>query len=111
MAADPTAAIRSAAARMPDVLEGTSCNQSSFRVGKSAFLYLGPGAKGVGFKAMFKLSKSMPRARELAAREPDRFEVGSTGWVTVRFGADAPLAKSIWQHWLRESYALCSGKA
>lgn len=108
---DPTESIREKAASFPEVVEGTSCNQSSFKVGKSAFLYIGPGAKGVGFKAMFKLDQSMPQARELASEEPDRFEVGSTGWVTTRFTSENPLPKSIWEKWLKESHDLCSGSS
>lgn len=107
-AADPTEALRTRAAAFPETLVGESCNQSSFKVGKRAFLYIGPGAKGVGFKAMFKLEDSMEEARELAAAEPARFEVGSTGWVTTRFTQDAPLPPSLWERWLDESYGLAN---
>ena len=100
---DPTEPIREKAASFPEVAQGTSCNQSSFKAGKGAFLFIGPGAKGVGFKAMFKLDHSMSQARKLATKEPDRYEVGSTGWVTTRFTADEPLPKSIWEKWLHES--------
>jgi hypothetical protein len=55
---------------------------------------------------MFKLKRSMPQAKELATTDPDRFEVGSTGWVTTRFTAEKPLPKKIWENWLRESYEL-----
>jgi hypothetical protein len=103
---DPTDAIRAKAAAFPAVAPGTSCNQSAFKVGKRAFLYIGPGAKGRGFKAMFKLDQSMPQARELAITHPDRFEVGSTGWVTTRFTAEEPLPESVWDTWLEESYGL-----
>jgi hypothetical protein len=108
-AADPTDPIRKAAVMFPGVAKGTSCNQSSFKAGKSSFLFIGPGAKGQGFKAMFKLDRSMPQAKTLAAEAPDRFEVGSTGWVTTRFSGQAPLPKSIWAKWLRESYDLACG--
>lgn len=103
---DPTDPIRRTAAGYPDVAEGTSCNQNSFKVGKGSFLFVGPGAKGQGYKAMFKLGESMPEAKALASAEPDRFEVGSTGWVTTRFTAEEPLASSIWEAWLDESYEL-----
>ncbi len=108
---DPTEAIRKKAASYPEVAKGTSCNQNSFKAGKGSFLFIGPGAKGVGFKAMFKLEHSMSRARKLASKEPDRFEVGSTGWVTTRFTAEKPLPKSIWEKWLQESYEICSGSS
>ncbi len=103
---DPTDSIRFKAAAFPEVAKGTSCNQSSFKTRTGAFLYIGPGPKGHGFKAMFKLQRSMPRARQLATKDPDRFEVGSNGWVTARFTAEEPLPDSIWEVWLEESYEL-----
>ena len=107
--ADPTDALRTKAAAFPAVAPGTACNQSSFKTGKRAFLYIGPGKKGRGHKAMFKLDQSMPQAKELAASHPDRFEVGSTGWVTTRFTAEEPLPKTIWEPWLEESYEMAGG--
>lgn len=103
---DPTERIRMRATKLPAVVEATSCNQSSFKVGKGSFLFVGPGAKGKGFKAMFKLDRSMSRARKLAAEDPDRFEVGSSGWVTTRFTKEEPLPRSIWEKWLQESYEM-----
>lgn len=108
---DPTEPIRAKAASFPEVAKGTSCNQSSFKAGKGAFLFIGPGAKGVGFKAMFRLERSMAQARKLASKEPNRFEVGSTAWVTTRFTAEEPLPKSIWEKWLQESYDICCGSS
>jgi len=106
---DPTAAIREAAAGLPEVDKGTSCNQSSFKAGKGSFLFIGPGPKGKGYKAMFKLKASMGQALRLAAAEPKRFEVGKTGWVTARFTAEDPLPREIWGTWLNESYELTVG--
>jgi hypothetical protein len=109
---DPTDPIRKRAVAFPEVAKGSSCNQSSFKAGRGAFLYIGPGAKGQGFKAMFKLKRSMPRAKKLATKHPERFEVGSTGWVTTRFTAEEPLPKPIWEAWLDESYELaCTPEA
>lgn len=106
MEVDPTEEIRDKAAAYPEVAKGTSCNQSSFKTAKKSFLFIGPGPKGVGFKAMFKLKASMPEAESLANEYPGQFEVGNTGWVTARFTADEPLPKDIWQRWLDESYEL-----
>ena len=108
---DPLAAIRLQAMTFPDVRTGTSCSQSAFKVGKGTFLFLGPGPKGQGFKAMFKLKASMPEAHKLAVQDPKRFEVGSTGWVTVRFTAEEPMPKRIWEKWLSESYDVTRGAA
>lgn len=107
---DPTDAIRRKALTFPGVAKGTSCNQSAFKAGKGTFLFLGPGPKGVGFKAMFKLGASMPQAKKLAAQHPKRFEVGTTGWVTARFTAEEPLSRPIWTKWLAESYAVTCGR-
>ena len=106
---DPTDAIRCRAAAFPEVAKGTSCTQSSFKAGKGTFLFIGPGPKGKGFKAMFKLKTSMPEAQKLATEHPKRFEVGSTGWVTARFTAEEPMPGGIWEKWLAESYDLTVG--
>ena len=98
--------IISMAEMMPGAVKGTSCNQTSFKVGKTAFLYIGPGTKGIGFKAMFKLDESMQQAIDLSSENPDRFEVGSTGWITTRFTSENPLPKKIWSPWLQESFNL-----
>lgn len=108
--ADPTLPIREAAAALSEVLTGTSCNQNSFKTKRGSFLFIGPGAKGIGYKAMFKLEDSMPQAQELAVAHPKRFEVGSTGWVTARFTLDDPLPESVWSVWLRESYEITQKK-
>lgn len=103
-AQDPTKALRKAAAALPNVVAGTSCNQTSYKAGKKAFLYVGPGAKGIGYKAMFKLEASLEEAKNLAQSEPERFELGVGNWVTTRFSAAEPLPQEIWSRWLTESY-------
>lgn len=107
---DPTDAIRKHALTFNDVTIGVSCNQSSFKVGKGSFLFIGPGPKGVGFKAMFKLKDSISQAIQLSEQEPSRYQVGKTGWVTTRFTTEEPLPKTVWKKWLSESYDVTSGK-
>jgi len=107
---DPTDAIRRQAMKLPGVTTGVSCNQSAFKVGKGSFLFIGPGPKGVGYKAMFKLKTSMPEALDLAEQNPKRFEVGSTGWVTTRFTVEDPLPRQIWEKWMLESYDVTCGR-
>ena len=107
--ADPIAAMRKKAAAMPDVHEGTACNQSSFKFGKKSFFFVGPGAKGVGFKAMFKLNNSIAQAEKLADKKPEVYSVGKNGWVTARFSVDKPLPKSVWEKWVKEAYEIAAG--
>jgi len=109
-ARDPTEAMRRHASTLPGVAEGTSCTQSAFKAGKGTFLFIGPGTKGQGFKAMFKLEDSLPQAQKLAEQYPKKFEVGTTGWVTARFTAEDPLPTRIWQKWLAESYGVTCKK-
>ncbi len=104
---DPTRLICEKAMTYPGVVKGQSCNQMAFKTGKKNFLFIGPGAKGIGYKAMFKLDASANQARELAAKEPERYQMGaSAGWATVRFTAEKPIPQAIWQKWLKESYDL-----
>ncbi len=108
---NPTEALHREALRLAGVAAGTACTQSAYKAGRGTFLFIGPGAKGVGFKAMFKLKASLPEARRLAARDPSRFEVGTTGWVTARFTAEAPMPAELWGRWLIESYTITAGPA
>ena len=85
---DPTEAIRQRASEYQAVDAGTSCTQSSFKTGGTAFLFI--GQQGGRSKAMFKLKASRSEAEELARQAPKDFQVGSGAWVTARFSADAP---------------------
>ena len=106
---DPTRDLKAAAASLQDVVEGTSCSQTSYKVGKKAFLYVGPGPKGIGFKAMFKLDASMEAVSDMAKNDPGRIEIGVGNWVTARFTSEEPLPTKVWSRWLKESYALAAG--
>ena len=106
---DPTESIRLKASKYPQVDQGTACTQSAFKTGGKAFLYI--GMQGGRYKAMFKLGRSASEATRLAKKEPDRFEVGSTSWVTARFTAEEPMPRNLWQKWLDESYELSASGA
>ena len=102
--ADPTEPIRLRASEYPNVDEGTSCTQSTFKTGGTAFLFI--GEQGGRYKAMFKFKASRPEAEALARKEPRNFQAGSGVWVTARFSAAEPLPDDLWQRWLDESYAI-----
>lgn len=101
--------IKNAARRLASVDEGASCTQTSFKRGGKAFLYV--GEQGGRHKVMFKLHESRDEAERLAAEAPDDFQVGTTAWVTARFSEERPLAKRLWQRWLKESYKLSTPPA
>ncbi len=105
VAKEPITDLKKAASSLPGAVEGMSCNQASYKVKKKAFLYVGPGVKGVGYKAMFKLKASLFEANKLAISDPRRYEIGSGGWVTTRFTVEEPLPEIIWSRWLQESYS------
>ena len=106
---DPTNEICDKALTYNDVETGTSCNQTFFKAkkAKTKFLFIGPGAKGIGYKAMLKLDDSISQAQKLAIKEPDRYQSpAKAGWVTVRFTNENPIPKAIWEKWLDESYKI-----
>ena len=105
---DPTDSIHLKASQYPEVDEGTSCTQSSFKTGKKAFLFI--GMQGGRYKAMFKLEESREEASRLAQQEPDNYQVGSNIWITTRFTAENPLPEELWKKWLDESYELSRRK-
>jgi len=96
-----TRALRQAAMRHPDTEEtvackGTAIESRRFSIGSKAFLFV--GAKSV----MVKLDESKGEAIGLAAKEPDRYRIGATGWATVATGdGKAPLARL--RRWVAES--------
>ncbi len=102
---DPTMPIRAKAASFANVVEGTACSQTSFKVKQNAFLFI--GIQVGRYKAMFKLKASRGQAAELATKEPDCYAIGTGVWATVRFTEEKPLPKKVWEKWLNESYQLC----
>ena len=107
MSKDPTQEIRLKASQYAGVDEGTACTQSSFKIGKNSFLFI--GEQGGRYKAMFKLDASKSDVEKLAAKHPEDFQVGSSAWITARFSAEKPLPARLWKKWLDESYQIASG--
>lgn len=101
---DPTQAMIELTRSLDGSAEGASCTQTSFKRGKTAFFYV--GTQGGRYKAMFKLDASASDAAQRAKDDPDRFQVGTTAWVTARFTASKPLPSRLWQKWLKERYTL-----
>jgi hypothetical protein len=101
-----TKTLRATALRLPDTEEGVACEgtaleKRTIKVRRKAFLFLGAA------DAMLKLGDSKVEAAKLAAKEPDRYKVGATGWVTVKFGDEPPPA-GLLKRWIDESYRLAA---
>ena len=93
--------MRAFASELPDVEEGIACEGTviekvTFKVRKKAFLFL--GTKDL----MLKLSDSRAEAEKLASKEPARFKVGASGWVSVQLEGDPP--RAILEKWIAESH-------
>lgn len=99
-----TQTLQSFALTFPDVTEGASCVNRAFKAKKKNFVFIGEKASAV--KVMLKLSPSLDEASALAQREPERYAVGKSGWVTVRFDAKTPPPLKTMKAWIAESYSV-----
>jgi hypothetical protein len=98
-------ALRRAALRHPDTHEGISCEGTSLekrtvKAHRKAFVFLGVA------DVMVKLRESLPEARRLARKEPDRYRAGAHGWVKASFAEDEEPPLALLQRWIDESYRL-----
>lgn len=98
-------ALRRAALRHPDTHEGVSCEGTSLekrtvKARRKAFVFLG------ATDVMVKLRESLPEARRMAKREPDRYRAGAHGWVKASFGEDELPPLALLERWIDESYRL-----
>jgi predicted DNA-binding protein (MmcQ/YjbR family) len=85
---------------------GTSLEQCSFAVGKKAFLFVHERDGRVTLR--MKLGVENAIAIERARAEPEIYQVGKQGWVTVRLPSTARVPAVV-RTWIQESHALASG--
>jgi hypothetical protein len=106
----PMKALRRAALRHPDTHEGISCEGTSLekrtvKAHKRAFVFLGVA------DVMVKLRESLPEAKRLASRQPDRYRAGAHGWVKATIADDEIPPMALLERWIDESYrAVLEGK-
>jgi hypothetical protein len=101
----PMKALRRAALRHPDTHEGVSCEGTSLekrtvKAHNKAFVFLGVA------DVMVKLRESLPEAKRLARKEPDRYRAGAHGWVKASLAEDEEPLLSLLVRWIDESYRL-----
>lgn len=97
-------ALRKFALRLPNTEEGVACEGTALesrtiRAGNKAFLFLRPR------DARLKLAGSLKEAAAHAAKEPNRYVVGTGGWILVKFD-DATDPIGVFERWIAESHAL-----
>jgi hypothetical protein len=88
-------ALRKFAAQLPDTEEGVACEGTALesrtvRTAGKAFLFLRPN------EARLKLGASLKDAAVRASRKPDRYVVGSGGWVRVTFDDSTDPLRTRW---------------
>lgn len=103
-----TSALRDHAMTYPETSEGASCVNRAFKVRKKNFLFVGEKDDG-SCKVMLKLGPSLDHAEGIAKADT-RFEVGSNGWTTVRFGTSELPDAELLKQWVDESYRLLAPK-
>ncbi len=59
---------------------------------------------------MLKLAASLPAANQLAAAEPEHYQIGAHGWTTIKVGNGEALLGDLIQCWIKESYSLFAPK-
>lgn len=97
--------LRQTALALPETSEGSSCVNRAFKARKKNFVFVGE-PKGQ-IRIMLKLGPSLEHA---AALEDPRIGVGKTGWVTIVFGPEEPVALAQLQAWIVESYRMLAPK-
>ncbi len=98
-----TRQLRARALDLPGVAEGESCVKRSFKARTKGFLYL--GETDDEYNVMLKVGDSVDDARSFCDEAPDRRSVGSTNWVTLRFGT-TELPPPFLADWIEESYRM-----
>lgn len=101
--------LRDQATAYPGVVEGDSCVKRAFRAKDEGFLYL--GEKDDRYNVMVKLGDSFADAETRAGAQPDHFEAGKFGWVTVRYMSEERPPEGLLEDWIDESYRLQATKA
>ncbi len=104
----PMQALRKIALRYPATEEGVACEGTpiesrTVKARNKAFLFLTVD------HARLKLKESLPEATKLALKEPQRFQIGASGWVKASLTKGGSVHLNVLERWIGESYRLMAG--
>jgi hypothetical protein len=100
--------IRDHAMTFPDTTEGSSCVNRAFKAGGKNFAFLGEKEDRCSLR--LKLGDSIPDIEASADVDPDRWQVGSNGWVLLTFPPDDAPTTTDLEFWVTESFRLLAPK-
>jgi hypothetical protein len=100
--------LRKLALGYPETSESTSCTKAAFKVRKKSFLYV--GEKDETYSVMVKLADSLEQAQELVEIDPQAYQVGKAGWVTVTLPHGVVPPGDPFRKWTEESFRLFAPK-
>ena len=104
-------AIRKAALGYPETVEDFPWGDVAFKVrGKKAFCFFGSYEDG-GFGVTLKLPFRAADALAHPFAEPTGYGLGSSGWVTCRFGPKEKAPRALLLDWLDESWRAVAPKS
>ena len=104
-------ALREFALKMPGAYEDFPWGERVVKVNKKIFVFFGVDEdidKGVNFGV--KLPTSNDDALNFPFTKPARYNLGKSGWVSVRFSPDEDPPIELFERWIGESYRAIAPK-
>ena len=84
--------------------KGTVVESATVKVGGRAFLFVRP------IHVMMKVDAAMAEVTRMAAKEPERYIPGKSGWITIKLKPGEPTPPlPMLERWIGESYRLTAG--
>jgi predicted DNA-binding protein (MmcQ/YjbR family) len=108
---EANAALREFALKLPGAYEEFPWGERVIKVNKKIFLFMGLDAeidKGVHFGV--KLPNSHEDALIFDFVSPARYNLGKSGWVSIKFLADEDPPVDLFTRWIEESYRAIAPK-
>jgi DNA-binding transcriptional ArsR family regulator/predicted DNA-binding protein (MmcQ/YjbR family) len=102
IAAPPETVLRNIALAYPDAHEDADGTETVIRVGRRPFTIFRALDQGFIMKAKLPLSKKAALDEPFA--QPVQYRLGTSEWVTARFGADDDVPIELLWEWIDESY-------